>query len=176
MDERERMGVGIGIVAMIGIVTASNVLVQYPLNDWLTWGAFSYPVSFLVTDVTNRALGARRTLLVVYAGFVAAVALSMLLATPRIALASGSAFLVSQLLDVLIFDRLRQSAWWRAPFISSVIASALDTAMFFALAFAGTEVPWVTLGLGDYAVKLGLAVLMLLPYWSLRGAIAARFN
>ncbi len=176
MDERERMGVGIGIVAMIGIVTASNVLVQYPLNDWLTWGAFSYPVSFLVTDVTNRALGARRTRLVVYAGFVAAVALSMLLATPRIALASGSAFLVSQLLDVLIFDRLRQSAWWRAPFISSVIASALDTAMFFALAFAGTEVPWVTLGLGDYAVKLGLAVLMLLPYWSLRGAIAARFN
>lgn len=176
MDERERMGVGIGIVAMIGIVTASNVLVQYPLNDWLTWGAFSYPVSFLVTDVTNRALGARRTRLVVYAGFVAAVALSMLLATPRIALASGSAFLASQLLDVLIFDRLRQSAWWRAPFISSVIASALDTAMFFALAFAGTEVPWVTLGLGDYAVKVGLAVLMLLPYWSLRGAIAARFN
>ncbi len=176
MDERERMGVGIGIVAMIGIVTASNVLVQYPLNDWLTWGAFSYPVSFLVTDVTNRALGARRTRLVVYAGFVAAVALSMLLATPRIALASGSAFLASQLLDVLIFDRLRKSAWWRAPFISSVIASALDTAMFFALAFAGTEVPWVTLGLGDYAVKVGLAVLMLLPYWSLRGAIAARFN
>lgn len=176
MEERERRGVAIGIVAMIGIVTASNILVQYPLNDWLTWGAFSYPVSFLVTDVTNRALGARRTRLVVYAGFVVAVALSMVFATPRIALASGSAFLASQLLDILIFDRLRQSAWWRAPFVSSVIASGLDTALFFGLAFAGTDVPWITLGLGDYAVKLGLAVLMLLPYWSLRSAIAARFS
>ncbi len=176
MEERERRGIGIGIVAMVGIVTASNVLVQYPINDWLTWGAFSYPVSFLVTDVTNRALGARRTRLVVYAGFVVAVALSIVFATPRIALASGSAFLAAQLLDIVIFDRLRQAAWWRAPFVSSLISSALDTLLFFGLAFAGTEVPWITLGFGDYAVKVGLAVLMLLPYWSLRTAIAARFS
>lgn len=176
MTERERLGVGIGILAMIGIVTASNVLVQYPLNDWLTWGAFTYPVSFLVTDVVNRGLGAKRARLVVYAGFAAAVVLSIAFATPRIALASGSAFLAAQLLDIAIFDRLRQGAWWQAPFISSLVASALDTALFFGLAFAGTEVPWITLGLGDYAVKVGLAVLMILPYWSLRGAIAQRFS
>ena len=176
MEDSERKGVGIGIVAMIGIVTASNILVQYPLNDWLTWGAFSYPVSFLVTDVINRSLGPRRARLVVYAGFAAAVVLSIVFATPRIALASGSAFLAAQLLDIAIFDKLRRGAWWQAPFVSSLIASGLDTLLFFSLAFAATGLPWVTWALGDFAVKLALAVAMLLPYWSLRAAIAARFN
>src|SRR5690606_19477037 len=114
--------------------------------------------AFLVTDLTNRAHGPRRARLVVYAGFALAVVLSLVLTTPRIALASGSAFLAAQLLDVQIFDRLRGQAWWRAPFISSTIASALDTALFFGLAFAGTGVPWVTLAAGDYVVKLLLAL------------------
>ncbi len=154
-----------GVLAMTVIVTAANVLVQYPINEWLTWGAFTYPVSFLVTDLCNRALGPRHARCVVYVGFVVAVALSMWLATPRIAIASGTAFLLAQILDVQIFDRMRAShRWWAPPLVSSSIASALDTALFFSIAFAGTEVPWVTLGLGDYVVKLVLALLMLVPF------------
>jgi uncharacterized PurR-regulated membrane protein YhhQ (DUF165 family) len=163
-------GVVIGILAMAVIVAASNVLVQYPISDWLTWGAFTYPIAFLVTDLTNRAFGAERARQVVYAGFALAVALSIVLATPRIALASGSAFLVAQLLDVYIFDRMRRTgAWWAPPLVSSSLASAVDTALFFSIAFAGTGVPWVTLGLGDYAVKLALALTMLIPFRALMG-------
>ena len=158
-------GVALGVLAMAVIVTTANITVQFPINDWLTWGAFTYPVSFLVTDLCNRAMGPRNARQVVYAGFVAAVVLSALLATPRIAIASGSAFLVAQLLDVQIFDRLRRNRrWWAPPLISSSIASAVDTALFFGVAFAGTTVPWVTLAIGDYFVKLGVALAMLLPF------------
>lgn len=160
-----RRGIALGAAAMAVIVTAANVAVQFPINDWLTWGAFTYPVSFLVTDLCNRAMGAAAARRVVYAGFVIAVALSAWLATPRIAIASGSAFLLAQVLDVQIFDRMRRHRlWWAPPLVSSSIASALDTAVFFAVAFAGTAVPWVTLALGDYLVKLAVAVAMLLPF------------
>lgn len=161
-------GVVWGVLAMTAIVAASNVLVQYPINDWLTWGAFTYPVAFLVTDLTNRALGPAKARQVVFAGFAFAVVLSVVLATPRIAIASGAAFLAAQLLDVSIFDRLRRAgSWWTAPLVSSSVASAVDTALFFSIAFAGTAVPWVTLGLGDYAVKLALALAMLIPFRAL---------
>ncbi len=157
-------GLAAGVAAMTIIVTGSNIAVQFPINDWLTWGALTYPVSFLVTDLTNRALGPTTARRVVYAGFAVAVALSIVLATWRIAVASGSAFLLAQLLDIAIFDRLRRAAWWHAPFVSSVLASALDTALFFSLAFAGTGLPWVTWGLGDYAAKLVMAAALLLPF------------
>jgi uncharacterized PurR-regulated membrane protein YhhQ (DUF165 family) len=164
-------GIILGIAAMTVIVTVSNVAVQYPINDWLTWGALTYPISFLVTDLTNRSLGAAAARRVVYVGFGVAVILSVAAAGPRIAAASGLAFLLAQLLDITIFDRLRRAAWWRAPLISSALASALDTAVFFSLAFAGTAVPWVTLGLGDYGVKLAMALAMLLPFRMLMARI-----
>jgi uncharacterized PurR-regulated membrane protein YhhQ (DUF165 family) len=154
-----------GTAAMALIVTAANIGVQIPINDWLTWGAFTYPISFLITDLCNRSMGARSARRVVYAGFIVAVGLSIYFATPRIAIASGTAFLLAQVLDVQIFDRLRQSTrWWMPPLVSSSIASALDTALFFSIAFFGTQVPWVTLALGDYAVKMALAIAMLLPF------------
>jgi uncharacterized PurR-regulated membrane protein YhhQ (DUF165 family) len=185
----------LAVAAMAAVVVASNVLVQYPvrwwgLGDWLTWGAFSYPAAFLVTDVSNRRfgpLGARR---VVYVGFILAVLLSAWLATPRIAMASGTAFLAAQLLDIAIFGRLRNRSWWMPPFLSSVVSSALDTALFFSLAFFCGPVPglgltisellaavgvadeclalpWQTLALADYGVKLALAALFLAPYGAL---------
>jgi uncharacterized PurR-regulated membrane protein YhhQ (DUF165 family) len=160
----QERGFWIGAAAMVVVVTASNILVQYPLSDWLTYGAFTYPVSFLVTDLTNRSLGPGVARRVVYAGFAVAVVLSAYFAGWRIALASGSAFLVAQLMDVYIFDRLRHGIWWRAPVVSSLIASAVDTALFFALAFAGTAVPWVTLAIGDYGVKAAMALIMLGPF------------
>jgi uncharacterized PurR-regulated membrane protein YhhQ (DUF165 family) len=198
------------IAAMVAIVAASNLLVQYPvavqlgpinLGDILTWGAFTYPVAFLVTDLSNRAFGPARTRLVVVAGFVVAVILSVYLATPRIAIASGTAFLAAQLLDISIFHRLRDGAWWKAPMFSSLVSSALDTAIFFSMAFAapfatldtmfgredgslafpapllgvGPEVElWTSLALGDFVVKLILAVLMLAPYKTLRSWLAGR--
>ena len=116
----------LGVIAMAIIVTASNFLVQFPINDWLTWGALTYPVAFLVTDLTNRTLGPRAARAVIMAGFVLAVILSVWLATPRIALASGTAFLIAQLLDVAVFDRLRAAVWWRAPLASSTLGSAVD--------------------------------------------------
>lgn len=173
-------GVVIGVFAMTVVVVASNYLVQFPVNDWVTWGAFTYPVAFLVTDLTNRAFGAARARQVVYVGFALAVILSIALATPQIALASGTAFLAAQLLDVRMFERLQhRGAWWAAPLVSSSVASAVDTALFFSIAFIGTGMPmvalgaagvevtvplWVTLGLGDYAVKLALALSMLIPF------------
>ena len=160
-------GVIIGTVAMAIIVTVSNVAVKIPINDWLTWGALTYPISFLVTDLTNRALGAKAARQVVYAGFAVAVVLSVLAAGPRIAVASGLAFLLAQLLDIAIFGRLRRAAWWQAPLVSSFFASALDTIIFFSLAFAGTGLPWTTWALGDYGVKMTLALVMLIPFRAL---------
>ncbi len=201
---------GAAVAAMVAVVAASNILVQYPfavqlgpinLGDILTWGAWTYPVAFLVTDLTNRVFGPAKARLAVVAGFAVAVILSVWLATPRIAIASGTAFLAAQLLDVSIFHRLRNAAWWQAPMFSSLVSSALDTLIFFSLAMApvfagidalfgmedsslpfptpllgvGFEVPlWVSLGLGDFLVKLLLAVLLLAPYKSLRGWLAAR--
>ncbi len=190
--------------AMAAVVVLSNILVQFPvqmaigavnLADLLTWGAFTYPVAFLVTDLTNRRFGTRAARQVVAIGFLVAVGLSIWLATPRIAIASGSAFLVAQLLDVSIFDRLRQSTWWQAPLISSLLGSVVDTVLFFGLAFApafaalnfggedgslgfpvkflglGGEVPlWVSLAAGDFIVKVLVGLAMLLPY----GIVARR--
>lgn len=151
-------------LAMIVIVSAANWLVQFPINDWLTWGAFSYPFTFLVTDLTNRRFGPTATRRVIWAGFAVAAVLSAYLATPRIAAASASAFLVAQMLDVSIFNWLRQQSWWRAPFVSSVVTSTLDSAWFFGIAFIGTGLPWLTWALGDLAVKLAFALFCLAPY------------
>ena len=200
----------VAVLAMVAVVAASNFLVQFPvevqlgpvnLADLLTWGAFSYPIAFLVTDLTNRHFGPRLARLVVVSGFAVAVVLSVWLATPRIAIASGTAFLVAQLLDVSIFDRLRRGAWWHAPLFSSLVSSALDTLLFFSLAFAaafafldtafgradgslafpapflgiGPEVElWVSLAAGDFLVKLLLAVLLLAPFGALRRLLANR--
>ncbi len=152
------------ILAMVLVVASANYLVQFPLNDWLTWGALTYPVSYFVTDLTNRRYGTVPARRVVYVGFALAVVASIWLASPRIALASGAAFLVSQLMDVAIFDRLRGRAWWQPPLFSSVVGSLVDTALFFALAFYGTSMPWVTLAIGDYGVKVAIAALLLLPW------------
>jgi hypothetical protein len=194
MNTRDTL-VAVGAMALV--VLASNILVQYPvtgLGDYLTWGAFSYPFAFLVTDLSNRRFGPGNARRVVYAGFVLAVLLSVYFATPRIAIASGSAFLAAQLLDIRIFARLRDRAWWLPPFVSSVISSAVDTAIFFSLAFycgpvpglgatisdvlaAGaiadtcTALPWVSLAWADYGVKLALAALAIAPYGALLALI-----
>jgi uncharacterized PurR-regulated membrane protein YhhQ (DUF165 family) len=201
----------VAVAAMVAVVAASNFLVQFPvqarlgpveLADLLTWGAFTYPVAFLVTDLTNRHLGPGRARLVVVCGFAVAVVLSVFLATPRIAIASGTAFLLAQFLDISIFDRLRRGAWWQAPLFSSLVSSALDTLIFFGLAFAvpfsgldtmfgradgslpfpapllgiGPEVElWMSLAAGDFLVKLLLAALLLAPYGALRRLLRDRF-
>ncbi|TVQ34011.1 MAG: VUT family protein [Geminicoccaceae bacterium] len=157
------------VLAMTLVVVASNILVQYPINDWLTWGAFTYPVAFLVTDLTNRRFGPTMARRVALVGFALAVVLSIWLATPRIALASGAAFLSAQLLDVAIFNRLRDQSWWQAPLVSSALASAWDTALFFSLAFAFTGLPWVTWAIGDFAAKMTMALILLLPFRFLMG-------
>nr|WP_188911865.1 queuosine precursor transporter [Salinarimonas ramus] len=189
----------VAVAAMAVVVLSSNILVQHPiqalgLQDWLTWGAFTYPFAFLVTDLANRRFGPAGARKVVYAGFALAVALSIYLATPRIAIASGIAFLSAQLVDVAIFNALRAKAWWLAPLTSSILASALDTALFFSLAFycgpvLGGEtisgllgsvgiadeciaLPWQTLALADWAVKLAIAAVALVPY----GAIVSRMR
>ena len=150
--------------AMVLIVVSSNVLVQYPLSDWLTWGAITYPFSFLVVDLANRYHGPNMARRIVYVGFVVALVLSAWLATPRIAVASGTAFLCAELLDVTIFNRLRRHAWWKPPLVSTLFASVVDTAIFFTLAFAGTDMPWVTLALGDLGVKVAIALFALVPF------------
>ena len=188
-----------GIAAMAAIVVASNILVQFLFGQWLTWGAFTYPLAFLVTDVMNRLYGPATARKVVFAGFVTGVICSMIgtqimgefgpLVTWRIALGSGLAFLTAQLLDVAIFDRLRQGRWWRAPLASTLIGSTIDTAMFFTIAFsaglsriepandvswanealpmlgAGPVAPlWMSLAVADWAVKLSLALIALVPF------------
>lgn len=152
------------IAAMTLVIVLSNVLVQHPINDWLTWGAFSYPVVYLVCDLTNRAYGPQVARRVAWAGFAVAVALSGLLAPWRIAAASGSAFIVSQGLDIVVFNRWRRQTWWKAPLIGSLVASVVDTAVFFALAFAGTGMDWLKLAAGDLAVKAAMALVLLAPY------------
>ncbi len=152
------------VVAMALVMLAANMAVQYPINDWLTWGAFVYPLVFLVTDLTNRAVDARAARRVAWWGFTLAVALSLWLADPRIALASGAAFLSAQWLDIAVFNRLRQGRWWQAPLVGSVLASVLDTLIFFFIAFYGTEYNWLMLGAGDLSVKWLMAVLLLAPY------------
>lgn len=161
------------VLAMVVVIAVSNVVVQFPINDWLTWGAFTYPVTFLVADLTNRAYGPAKTRLVAAIGFPFGMGLSVLLslqagldAMPavRIALASGFAFICAQMLDITMFDRLRRLTWWRAPLASSLSASALDTAIFFSAAFAFTGLPWVTWGLGDFAIKFAMAATLLVPF------------
>ncbi len=162
------------VAAMVVLIVASNILVQHPINDWLTWGALTYPITFLVTDLVNRADGPKAARRVVYFGFAVAAVVSILLAGPRIALASVTAFIAAQLLDVRIFDRLRTGSWWRAPLVSSTVASALDTVLFFSLAFYGTSVPWTTLLIGDFLVKLFIALAMLGPFRLLMTPAAAK--
>ena len=155
---------------MAAVVLASNILVQFPLNDWLTWGAITYPVAFLVSELVNRAHGPQQARRVTWVGFAVAVAASLVLAPVRIAIASGSAFLLSQWLDISVFDRLRHGTWWRALLVATLLAAMLDTAVFWSIAFGGTSAPWITWALGDLAVKLGLGVALLLPFRLLIGS------
>ncbi len=161
------------IVAMMAVIGVSNVAVQHAINDWLTWGAFTYPLAFLVTDLTNRAWGPGRARTVAYVGFPFGMGLSIVLAVAadiplwegvRVALASGFAFICAQLFDIALFHRLRRGLWWRAPLVSSLSASVLDTAIFFSAAFALTGLPWVTWALGDFAIKVGMAAVLLIPF------------
>lgn len=151
-------------VAMILIVIASNILVLFPINEWLTWGAFPYPAAFLITELANRIHGPKKAKQVVYVGFVFGVLLSIWFATPKIALASGSAFLCSQLLDIYVFNRLRRLAWWCAPLFASVTASCIDAAIFWTIAFYGESVPLMTWAIGDTSVKLVMDIVMLTPF------------
>ena len=158
------------------VVLSSNFLVQFPvnhlgLNEILTYGAFSYPVAFLITDLANRAYGKIIARKIVYLGFLIGIIFTLFFSTNfadlisiRIAIGSGSAFLVAQFLDVKIFDKLRKSKWYVAPLASSSIGSIVDTFLFFSIAFAGTGVPWITLSLGDLAVKIFVALVMLIPF------------
>lgn len=189
---------------MSAVVVASNILVQFPLSgrlfgielgDLLTWGAFTYPVAFLVTDLTNRQFGPSVARRVVFVGFVVGVVLSFWASAPRIAIASGSAFLIGQLLDISVFNKLRRQTWWRAPLAGSLLGSVIDTLLFFSLAFApifafigpnddfavgwapilGTlsaEGPrWISWALGDLGVKIFAGVVLLLPYGALMNVL-----
>ncbi len=188
-----------GVIAMAIVVVASNILVQFLYNDWLTWGAFTYPFAFLVTDIMNRLYGVAAARRVVIAGFVVGLGCSAIgtqitgefgpLVTMRVALASGAAFLAAQLMDVTIFNALRQRSWWRAPLIGSLVGSVLDTVIFFTIAFsawfaflepgndvawANEAVPllgqgpvaplWVSLAVADFGVKLLIAIVALVPF------------
>ena len=158
------------------VVLSSNYLVQFPinyygLNEILTYGAFSYPIAFLITDLANRAYGRRVARRIVYFGFVLGIGFTVLFSTDfadfisiRIAIGSGVAFLTAQLLDVQIFDKLRKKEWFVAPLTSSMIGSTIDTFLFFSISFYGTGVPWVTLSLGDLIVKVMVALIMLIPF------------
>ena len=150
----------IPIFAMSLVILTSNELVKHPINNWLTWGAFSYPLSFLVTDITNRLFNAQAARKVVYIGFALGVALSLLVDL-RIAIASGSAFLIAQLLDIYVFNKLRDQTWWKAPLVSSVMGSAIDTALFFTIAFIYSDLPWVSWAIGDFGAKLIMAASLL---------------
>jgi len=158
------------------IVLVSNYLVQFPiqyygLEDVLTYGAFSYPIAFLITDLANRFYGKKIARKIVYVGFVIGIVFTLFFSTNyadlisvRIAIGSGTAFMVAQLLDVQIFDKLRKKKWFVAPLISSLIGSIVDTFLFFSISFYATGIPWVTLSLGDLAVKIFVALLMLIPF------------
>ena len=167
------------------IVLASNYLVQFPikyygLEEILTYGAFSYPIAFLITDLANRSYGKAIARKIVYIGFIIGIVFTLFFSTNftdlisvRIAIGSGTAFLVAQLLDVKIFDYLRQMKWFVAPLTSSLIGSTVDTFLFFSISFYATGIPWVTLSLGDLAVKVLVALLMLIPFRLLLGTLKA---
>ena len=158
------------------IVVISNYLVQFPiqqfgLSEILTYGAFTYPITFLITDLANRAYGKLVARKVVYVGFIIGVLLTLFVSTNfkdiisvRIAIGSGVAFFVAQNLDVQVFDRLRKRSWFIAPITSSILGSITDTFLFFSIAFYSTGVPWVSLALGDLAVKIFIAIAMLIPF------------
>ena len=158
------------------VIIASNYLVQYPINkfnlqDVLTYGAFSYPIVFLITDLANRRFGKEKARKLVYIGFVVGVLLTIFVSTNfkdiisiRIAIGSGTAFLIAQLIDIEIFQRLRNNAWFVAPITSSTIGSIIDTFLFFSISFLGTGISWITLAFGDLLVKLLMASLMLIPF------------
>ena len=152
------------ILAMLIVITSSNYLVQFPINDWLTWGAFIFPVAFLVTDMTNRAVGVSAARRVAWVGFAIAVLASLALAPWRIAVASGVAFIIGQLLDIMAFNKLRALSWWKAPLIGSVVASVVDTGIFFFLAFYGSDMNWLMLATGDLFIKWLMAAVLLAPY------------
>ena len=167
------------------VVLSSNYLVQFPikyygLEEILTYGAFSYPVAFLITDLANRSYGKFIARKIVYIGFVIGIGFTLFFSTNftdlisvRIAIGSGTAFLISQLLDVQIFDKLRKKKWFVAPLTSSLIGSTIDTFLFFSISFYATGIPWVTLSLGDLAVKVLVALLMLIPFRLLIGTFKA---
>jgi len=161
---------------MAFIVALSNYLVQFPINyfglkNLLTYGAFSYPIAFLITDLSNRRYGKNTAKKIVYLGFALGVILTLYFSTNysnlisiRIAIGSGIAFLVAQLIDINIFDRLRKKIWFVAPLTSSLIGSSIDTFLFFFISFYGTGINWITLSLGDFSVKIFIALVMLIPF------------
>ena len=167
------------------VVLSSNYLVQFPikyygLEEILTYGAFSYPIAFLITDLANRSYGKLVARKIVYIGFAIGISFTLLFSTNfadlisiRIAIGSGTAFLVAQLLDVQIFDQLRKKKWFIAPLTSSLIGSTIDTFLFFSISFYATGIPWVTLSLGDLAVKILVALAMLIPFRLLLGIFKA---
>ena len=163
-------------VSMGVVVLSSNYLVQFPIKYYglekiLTYGAFSYPIAFLITDLANRSYGKKVATKIVYVGFIIGIFFTLCFSTNyadlisiRIAIGSGIAFLVAQLLDVRIFDNLREKKWFIAPLTSSFIGSIVDTFLFFSIAFYATGIPWITLSFGDLAVKIFVALLMLIPF------------
>tara|TARA_B110001452_G_scaffold248424_1_gene235177 strand:+ start:47 stop:568 length:522 start_codon:yes stop_codon:yes gene_type:complete len=165
------------------VVLASNYLVQFPIQYYglekiLTYGAFSYPIAFLITDLANRSYGKVIAKKIVYVGFFIGILFTLFFSTNyadlisiRIAIGSGTAFLVAQLIDVQIFDRLRSKRWFVAPLTSSLIGSTVDTFLFFSIAFYATGIPWITLSLGDLTVKIFVALIMLIPFRLLLGAL-----
>ena len=165
------------------VVLASNYLVQFPVNHYgleelLTYGAFSYPIAFLITDLANRSYGKIVARKIVYVGFAIGISFTLIFSTNfadlisvRIAIGSGTAFLVAQLLDVQIFDQLRKRKWFIAPLTSSLIGSTIDTFLFFSISFYATGIPWITLSIGDLAVKILVALVMLIPFRILLGTL-----
>ena len=170
---------------MGAVILSSNYLVQFPINyfglgEMLTYGAFTYPIAFLITDLANRTYGKLIARKIVYIGFVIGISFTLFFSTNfsdlislRIAIGSGSAFIIAQLLDVQIFDKLRKEKWFIAPLTSSCIGSVVDTFLFFSISFYGTGVPWVTLSLGDLVVKILVALLMLIPFRLFIGSLKA---
>ena len=168
-------------VLMGVVVLSSNYLVQFPikyygLEEILTYGAFTYPIAFLITDLANRSYGKLVARKIVYTGFIIGISFTLFFTTNfsnlisvRIAIGSGTAFIVAQLLDVQIFDKLREKEWFVAPLTSSFIGSVVDTFLFFSISFYGTGIAWVTLSVGDLAVKIFVALLMLIPFRLLLG-------
>ena len=167
------------------VVLASNYLVQFPINyygleELLTYGAFSYPIAFLITDLANRSFGKIVARKIVYIGFTIGILFTLIFSTNftdlisiRIAIGSGTAFIIAQLLDVQIFDQLRKRKWYIAPLTSSLIGSTVDTFLFFSISFYGTGIPWITLSLGDLTVKIFVALVMLIPFRLLLGTLKA---